>query len=262
MATPLEVLKGLREKLGTNGTLETPALQLMPALTEEELRRLERQVPCSIPSDAAELFRFARGFRVQNRLLHGGERHLSEVDVSGLDAQFGLEEIFPHGLCMADDGAGNEWVVDLTSDSKAWGPIFFACHDPPAVVFHTANLTHFIEEVVRGIDSPETTEIQRVQEELTSRIWRENPGVLRFEECADSTDQDLRAFAQSLDASYEFFDLREAKLGDGFSWGRYGSITANKRFGEKRIFAYQKSTKGQRLEKLGRWVFSRLRRSG
>jgi len=248
--TPLGVLKRWREKLNLGGSAEKPVLQLMPPLSEDELRRLEGQVPCSIPSDVAELLRYARGFRIQNRLLHGGKWHLSEVDLSGLDAQFGLEEVFPHGSCMADDGAGNEWIIDLTSDSKVWGPIFFACHDPPAVVFHTANLTHFMEEVLKGIESPETTEIYRMQGELTSQVWRENPGVLGFEECVDSADHDLRAFAQSLDASYEFVDLRKAKLGDGFSWGRYGSLTANRRFGEKRIFAYQKKTEKTRWQRL------------
>jgi len=44
-------------------------------------------------------------------------------------------------------------------------------------------------------------------------------------------------FARSLDASCEFVDLRRPKLGDGFSWGRYGPVV--KRYGEKRIFANQ-----------------------
>lgn len=252
MATALELLKNLQEKLGTNGAAEKPALQLMPPLSEEELRRLEHQIPCPIPSEVAGLFRYARGFKVQNSLLHGGERYLSDVDLSGLDAQFGLDWIVPHGLSMADDGAGNEWVVDLTSDSKIWGPIFFACHDPPALVFHTQSLTRFIEEVFRGIASPESTELYRVQEELTSRVWFENSGVLSFEECANSADEDLKTFARSLDASYEFVDLRQPKLGDGFSWGRYGSRTVSKRFGEKRIFAYQKKMKWQRFKEFWR----------
>jgi hypothetical protein len=66
----------------------------MPPLSEEELRRLNERIPCPLPGEAAELFRYARGFQLQNVLLHGGKRHLSEVDLSGLDAQFGLEQIF------------------------------------------------------------------------------------------------------------------------------------------------------------------------
>jgi len=46
-------------------------------------------------------------------------------------------------------------------------------------------------------------------------------------------------FARSLDASYEFVDLRTPKLGDGFSWGRCGRRFVVKRYGEKRIFVNQ-----------------------
>ena len=190
---------------------------------------------------------FARGFSVHNPALHGAHRELSHIDLSGLDAGFGLEEVFPHALSIAEDGCGNSWVLDLTSDAKTWGPIFYACHDAPVVVYQTDSLAHFIEEAVKVSSQAVRSEMDAVHEELATRIWLENPGATSFEECADSQDEDLKGFALSLDTSYEFIDLRRAKLGDGFSWGRYGSRTVNKRFGEKRIFAYQRKTKWQRV---------------
>jgi len=57
-----------------------------------------------------------------------------------------------------------------------------------------------------------------------------------------SSDADLKTFAETLDESWHLIDLRSPKIGDGFSWGRYGAATVNKRFGEKRIFAYQKKS--------------------
>ena len=83
---------------------------------------------------------------------------------------------------------------------------------------------------------------------MADRIWRDNRGVLSFEECADSGDADLRTFAKSLDASYEFVDLRVPKLGDGFSWGGYGNRFVVKRFGDKRIFANQKKSRWQKFK--------------
>lgn len=50
---------------------------------------------------------------------------------------------------MAHDGFGNYWVADLTSRSTEWGPIYFACHDPPVVVFQSPNLSHFLAEVLK-----------------------------------------------------------------------------------------------------------------
>jgi hypothetical protein len=79
----------------------------------------------------------------------------------------------------------------------------FVSHDPAVVVFQTQSVTHFMEEALKGIESPQSTEIYRVQEELTSRIWIENPNVLSFEKCVDTADEDLKTFARSLDASYQ-----------------------------------------------------------
>lgn len=78
-----------------------------------------------------------------------------------------------------------------------------------------------------------------IHEQYHQRIWRDNPGMKTCEQCLSSADPDLAAFARSLDETYLFIDLRNAKIGDGFSWGRYGPRTVNRRFGEKRIFAYQ-----------------------
>ncbi|HMD38857.1 MAG TPA: SMI1/KNR4 family protein [Candidatus Acidoferrum sp.] len=252
MATPLEVLQGFERRIADSADLENPRLELLPPLTAGEVERLKSQIPCPIPEEAAELFRYARGFKIRNPLLHGAHRELSKVDLSGLDAEFGLKQIFPHALSMADDGCGNYWVVDLTNNSTSWGPIFYACHDAPVVVYQTESLAHFIEHVLKGgVDlTPNHNELDAVHEELATRIWRENPGALDFEECSRSEDPDLKAFAMSLDASYQFTDLRTAKLGDGFSWGRYGPWTVNKRFGGKRIFAYQKKTRRQKFKQL------------
>ena len=127
----------------------------------------------------------------------------------------------------------------MTSESTTWGPIFFACHDAPVIVFQTNSLTHFISELLLFGNPPWRSEIDDVHEQYHHRIWRDNPGTLTYEQCVSSTDPDLAAFARSLDETYLFIDLRSPKIGDGFSWGRYGPRTVNRRFGEKRIFAYQ-----------------------
>ena len=72
-----------------------------------------------------------------------------------------------------------------------------------------------------------------VHDELSHQVWRTNAGVLSYEECTTSSDVDLRAFAKSVGPTYEFVDLRSPKLGDGFSWGRYGRRFVVKRCGEK-----------------------------
>jgi len=225
----IDILKqaaGMRLE-GEEGEVEN--LRLLPGLSEQELKDLESRLPCPLPQEAREVLSTCRGF----------EGVLESVDFSGLPGGFGMEEIFPCPIAIAHDGFGNYWIVDVTSESTTWGPIFFACHDAPVIVFQTDSLAHFISEVLRFGNPPWKSEIDDVHEEYQTRIWRDNPGTMTYEQCVNSADPDLVAFARSLDETYLFIDLRNAKTGDGFSWGRYGPRTVNKRFGEKRIFAYQ-----------------------
>jgi|tagenome__1003787_1003787.scaffolds.fasta_scaffold20915925_2 hypothetical protein len=216
--------------------------KLKQPLTEQELLAFEKSLPCALPDDMRELLRFARGF----------DGVLDGVDFAD-SVGFGLEEIFPHGRSLAADGYGNFWVVDLTRESKSFGPIFYACHDAPVIAYQTDSLLHFIREVVRFGNKPWKSEIDEVHETFTSRIWRENPCVLTFAQCLAAADADLKAFAESLDESWEFADLREPKLGDGYSWGRYGPKTLNRRYGDKKIFACQKKSFGRRFRDAFRW---------
>ncbi|HEX6802998.1 MAG TPA: SMI1/KNR4 family protein [Terriglobales bacterium] len=213
-------------------------LELLPPLAGEELNQFEASLPCPIPEDMRELLAFARGFKIG-----GGLEEISFYDLEGI----GLEEIFPRAVSLAADGFGNYWVVDLTSESRSWGPIFYACHDAPVIVFQTDSLLHFVQEAIRFGNKPWKSEINDVHEGLSTRIWRDNPNVLSFESCIASQDPDLRDFAQSLNEKWEFIDLRNPKLGEGFSWGRYGPKTRTKRFGEKRIFACEKRSLGRRF---------------
>jgi hypothetical protein len=225
----IEILKQARGMRLENEDGIVEELRLLPGLSERELKDLAARLPCPLPEEAREVLSYCRGF----------EGILESVDFAGLAGGFGMEEIFPHAIAIAHDGFGNYWIVDLTSESTSWGPIFFACHDAPVIVFQTDSFAHFISEVLRFGNPPWKSEIDDVHEKHQRRVWRDNPGTMTHEQCLRSGDPDLVAFAQSLDETYLSIDLRRAKTGDGFSWGRYGPQTVNKRFGEKRVFAYQ-----------------------
>jgi hypothetical protein len=232
----IDLLERTRGTIFTNEDGIESSFSLLPPLSNEELAALQEKLPCKIPDDMLEVFRFARGFE-------GGS--LENVDFSGYG--FGWEEMIPHGVELAADGFGNSWIVDLTEESTSWGPILYACHDAPVLVYQCDTLLHFIEEVFRFGRAPFQSEINDVHEQYSDRIWKQNPGLLLPAECADSADHDLREFASMLDESWFICDMRHAKMGDGFYWGRYGPKTPIKRFGKKRLFAYRKQNWGKRL---------------
>jgi hypothetical protein len=216
-------------------------LRLGPGLSATELETLQGTLPCAIPGAVRELLLFSGGFE---------NGPLDSVAFGGLPGGFGMDEVFPHPLPIAHDGSGNFWIVDLHAHSTTWGPILYACHDPPVIVFQTASLEHFIREVLRSANPPHRSEIADVHEDAAMRIWRENPGAIPAPALRGSGDPALRTFSASLSDAHFVIDLRGAKTGDGFSWGRFGPKTNVVRYGEELLFAYESKSRWQRL--LGR----------
>jgi len=218
-------------------------LELLPPLDESQLRVFESGLPCPLPGEVRELLAYCSGLTGEF-----GDT-VAEVRFSGTDG-FGMEEVFPHCVDVAHDGAGNFWVVDLVSDSTTWAPVFYACHDPPVILFQTDSFAHFLSELLKLGNPPWESELRYVHEDEAG-VWRTNPGMLTREQCLASGDADLEAFAHTLEEAWLVKDLRRPALGDGFSWGLFGARTELRRFGEKRIFAYRQPEK--------RGVWQRLR---
>ena len=228
--TPLQIIR--RAQAGTlidedgNGV----TVELFPGLSRTELQEFANRLPCRIPPEIEELLGVCRGF-------YGT---LEQVDFTGRNLMFEFEQAFPDGLPIADDGYGNFWVVDLHPGTTSWGPIYFACHDAPVILYQADSLEQFLSELFRMFEPPHQSLIDDVHEDRLAHVWRTNPGVLSYEHCLRSEDPILSTFACELGDSFQIIDLRLAKPGDGFSWGRYGPRTQIRRFGTHAVFAYEK----------------------
>ncbi len=58
-----------------------------------------------------------------------------------------------------------------------------------------------------------------------------------MEAARDAADPELRAFARGLPDGMRLCDLRAARTGDGFAWGRGGPGAPLRRHGDLRLFA-------------------------
>jgi hypothetical protein len=114
------------------------------------------------------------------------------------------------------------------------------CHDAPVILYHSDSLEVFLTELFRIFEAPYESLIDEVHEDRPARVWKTNPGVLSYERCLRSEDPIFSAFARELDDTFRIVDLRSAKRGEGFSWGRYRPNTQIKRFRTHAVFAYQK----------------------
>ena len=211
----------------------TEPLKLGLSLSLGEMDALERTLPCPIPPDVRDLLQSTRGYS-------NGPIELSFAGVAG---GFGLDEVFPHPHAIAHDGAGNFWVVDLLPHSTGWSPIYYACHDPPVIVYQSDTLEHFVDEWLRLVTPPYASALREMHDDIVHRIWRDHPGAVPATSLRDSHDPELRAFAATLSDACSVVDLRAAATGDGFAWGRYGPRTKLFRHGEAPLFAYQRAAK-------------------
>jgi cell wall assembly regulator SMI1 len=204
-------------------------LELLPGLTDDEILAFEKTLPFPLPEDIRELLRFTRGFE-------GG--YADYVDFTGGSMLLEYEWIFPLGIPIAKDGYGNFWVVDMAQSETSWGPVYFAGHDPAVVLMQGPSLMHFLEELFKLSVEPYEGIANDVHDDNVFDVWEKNPGVLSWADCAAGQDAELRAFAETLDPVCQIIDLRNAPIGMGFSWGRYGGPESVHRHGNFPIFAY------------------------
>jgi hypothetical protein len=202
-------------------------LEVAPGLPAGAIDELEAELGVPLPRGLRELLEQTGG-------VEGSE--LGEIDFTGRTLSYGDEDVFPSGLAIATDGFGNHWVLDLTPDG-AEPRVYFACHDPPVILFQSPDLGQFLQEVVRMQSSPEESLVNDVHEDRLFNVWGENPGTLDHA-TALAGDEQLRAFASELDERWVFVDLRAPEIGMGFSWGRYGPGTEVRRYGHEPLFAY------------------------
>jgi len=127
------------------------------------------------------------------------------MDFTGRSLSFEDQGVFPSGLPIAPDEFGNFWVLDLTRDTTEAAPVFFACHDPPVVLYQSPDLAQFLRESFRLYVPPQASLVDDVHEDRLFRVWRENPGTIEHADALADED-DLRAFAAELDDRFAFVD--------------------------------------------------------
>jgi hypothetical protein len=159
------------------------------------------------------------------------------VDFSGRSLDVATDELFCAGLPLAADGFGNFWVADLTPAERDVARVFFACHDAPVLLYQSPSVGHFLHELFRMYEPPHASLVDDVHEDRLYRVWRENPGAIEQAAALASDDPVLAAFAATLDERYLVVDLRDAPVGMGLSWGRFGPRTEVRRHGWERVFA-------------------------
>jgi len=231
--TAIEHIKTAQQSKLTDEDGEAVCLELAPPLPPAQIDSLQEQVGQPLPAELRALLAFCSGI----------DGCLAGIDFTGANMAFEQVEVFPNGFPIAADGFGNFWVLDLTPSTTEASPVFFACHDAPVILYQSADIASFLAEIFRMNVPPHTSLVDDVHEDRLFDVWRKNPGVVEQSTALNSADAAIRSFAASLLPNFQIIDLRDAKPGMGFSWGRYGPNTEIRRHEHELIFAYAKPAK-------------------
>lgn len=223
---PLEVLSAARAETLTAKDGSRLTLDLVPPITQVELKELESGLGRPIPADVRDLLLECRGFRFAP---------VGEIDFSGQGMSV---ETFFATLPILADGSGNFWVLDLETGGRGGGPVLFWCHDPAVMVIQSPTLSAFLRQVVEVGRAEHNDKLGWVRKERSRQIWANDPYLVPRHEVRDSNDPVIAAFARSLSDSYSIADLRKAEIGSGLSWGK--SDSAMKRYGSELLFAVER----------------------
>ncbi len=224
LADTLKQLAGLRI---TDEDGKEEVLELQPPATAAEIRELEASVPAPLPDEIREALQVSKG------LVNGPLESFSLIDLEG----FGLEELFPHAYSIGHDGFGNFWLLDLLPASTSWGPVFYACHDPPVIAYQAATVEEFLQEAVAMWRTAPRSRVDIVHEDVVHQIWRDDPDLITAAVASTAGDSVLAQFAASVPPTAQIADLRAPRLGHGFAWGRHGPGTTLRRAGTERLWA-------------------------
>ena len=223
---PLEILKGARAETLTAKDGSHLTLDLMPPLTQSEVKQLESVLERPIPADVRDLLLACRGFAF---------RPIGTIDFTG--REMSVETFFATMPVLAD-GSGNFWVVDIESGGSRSGPVLFWCHDPAVMVIQAPTLSAFLRQIIEIGQAGHNDLLTWVQRERSQRIWADDSYLMPSKAARDSSDPLLSAFARTLPDSFYIADLRKAEIGSGLSWGK--SVSGVRRYGSKLLFAIEK----------------------
>jgi hypothetical protein len=186
-------------------------VELLPPLGERERAALEGRLRAPVPSEIAEVLAHARGVRIG----------IDEVRFDVVEPSFLGDLLPPSAVLVDNDGAGNLRLAPIDARSGAWGPVLFACHDPPVIGVEARTIGEFLrllgahyaepETVLIGVDGPACDAWTQVLPPAEQARSVSTGGPYR-----GASDPALAAFIAELPADAVVVDLRDAPRGMGF----------------------------------------------
>ncbi|MBK7404178.1 MAG: SMI1/KNR4 family protein [Phycisphaerales bacterium] len=181
-----------------------------------------------MPPDMQDLYALCSGFDLDYHEITFTEYHFQGYDC-----------LFHDWIEVAADGFGNHWVLEIRPGAAAWGPVWFASHDPPVVLHVADDLTTFLRHFLDAYRGGEVHNPYACSHRDAMRIWEEShpwPTAAHVRAQLRATpDPLLAALTADLPDHAEIIDLRPNLR--GFTWDRYDTHCPARRDIHPMLFA-------------------------
>ena len=176
---------------------------------------IERSTGLPIPSDIRDLLCHCGG--ISNKAWD-----VADVRFTGHQI-FSLEDALPRAVDLCTDGYGNFFAADISS--AGWGPVFFVCHDPAALVLRATDILGFLRLLFIG---KKGRAARQVADDLPT-----GKAGMPVETALLSPDAELREAAGHCTPTSRLVDLRGRELDSGIGCESFSQL---KRLGESLLF--------------------------
>ncbi len=230
----IEIIRKLRASTFTDEDEEEYGLDFQDGLTDTEIDDLAKSFPNDkIDKELIEILKETRGWEGYG---------LEQVDFSAI-GQFGFLELSPNSIALGHDGFGNFWILDILGNGTL-GQVYYACHDPAVFVKYSDNLNGFLNSLIEFYESPTENYLNEIHEKVVFDIWS-NGGLVFEKTDFQSRNKEFDGFLSEFEGEeWVVADMRKAKNGDGFAWGKFGPNNLSKRHPSELIWVIKKKKKG------------------
>lgn len=161
--SPLEAVKILEAGSYYDEDGGSYSVELFPAMTEAELSHFAASMPEGIlQPEMEEMLRYTSGIT---------HPYLDIFDLRIPANQYD-NPFFPGSIHLGNDGAGNQWLLDVTATGDDWGAVYFLDHDPPVVMRFADSLADFFLLLDQLGRNPEESAFERLLGDVDSSIYR------------------------------------------------------------------------------------------
>lgn len=234
MMKNIEIIKKLRTSTFTDEDEEQYVLEFQEGLTNAEIDNLSKLFPNNtIDVELVEILRETKGWEGYG---------LEQLDFSSI-GQFGFLELSPHSVTLGHDGLGNFWILDIL-DNGTLGHVYYACHDPAVFIKYSDDLNAFLNTLIEFYETPSENYLNEIHDKVVFDIWSSGGKVFEKTDFLN-TNKEFDGFLQNFEGDeWVIADMRNAKNGDGFAWGKFGPNNLSKRHPHELIWVIKKKKKG------------------